>query len=143
MVGVRDQDLWDDSLQNKRDVLSEDFIENDDLNVPITDDFSIGCAEYVDDVMTCTLGKKNQKEVLNRVDEFAKMNKLEWGEEKCQVMQVGRKIKVPNTWELGTKNITNTNSYKYLGDLITSDGKNKLVASAKTCELRCIYIAMK
>ena len=75
--------------------------------------------------MTLTLGKINQNKVQTRVDEFAKMNKLEWGEEKCQVMQVGRKIKVPNTWALGTKNITNTNSYKYLGDLITNDGKNK------------------
>ena len=107
------------------DVLSENFIENNDLNVPITENFSIGCAEYVDDVMTCTLGKANQNKVLTRVDEFAKINKLEWGEEKCQVMQVGRKVKVPNTWALGTKNITNTTSYKYLGDLITSDGKNK------------------
>ena len=107
------------------DVLSENFIENDELNVPIADDFSIGCAEYVDDVMTCTLGKANQNKVLTRVDEFAKINKLEWGEEKCQVMQVGRKVKVPDTWALGTKNITNTTSYKYLGDIITNDGKNK------------------
>ena len=107
------------------DILSETFIENNDLNVPISDDFSIGCAEYVDDVMTCTLGKDNQKKVLNRVDEFAKINKLEWGEEKCQVMQVGRKVKTPETWALGPKNITNTTTYKYLGDIITNDGKNK------------------
>ena len=107
------------------DILSENFIENPDLNVPICNDFSIGCAEYVDDVMSCTLGKENQKKVLTRVDEFAKMNKLEWGEEKCQVMQVGRKVKVPDTWALGPKNIKNTTSYKYLGDVITNDGKNK------------------
>ena len=107
------------------DVLSENFIENDELNVPIANNFSIGCVEYVDDVMTCTLGKSNQTKVLTRVDEFAKINKLEWGEEKCQVMQVGRKVKVPDTWALGTKNIKNTTSYKYLGDLITNDGKNK------------------
>ena len=43
------------------DVLSENFIENPDLNFPICDDFSIGCAEFVDDVMTATLRKVNQK----------------------------------------------------------------------------------
>ena len=108
------------------DVLSEEFIENDNINFPINNEFSIGCLEFVDDVMTCTLGKKNQTKALTRVDEFAQISKLEWGAEKCQVMQVGRKIKVPNTWTLGEKQISNTTSYKYLGDTITNDGKNKV-----------------
>ena len=108
------------------DVLSESFIENNNLNFPIDKDFSIGCLEFVDDVMTCTLGKKKQIEALSRVDEFAQMSKLEWGAEKCQVMQVGRKIKAPETWTLGQKQIRNTTSYKYLGDTITNDGKNKI-----------------
>ena len=108
------------------DILSEEFIENDSLNFPVTDGFSIGCLEFVDDVMTCTLGKKNQYEALSRVDEFAQISKLEWGAQKCQVMQVGRKIKVPDTWTLGEKQICNTTSYKYLGDTITNDGKNKV-----------------
>ena len=107
------------------DVLSESFIENDNLNYPVNEDFSIGCLEYVDDVMTCTLGKKKQDEALQRVDNFAQISKLEWGAEKCQVMQVGRKVKVPETWTLGQKRIRNTTSYKYLGDTITSNGKNK------------------
>ena len=76
--------------------------------------------------MTCTLGKKKQKDTLIRVDEFAQMSKLEWGEQKCQVMQVGRKTSVPETWALGEKQIRNTTSYKYLGDMITNDGKNKI-----------------
>ena len=108
------------------DILSETFIENDNLNFPVNEDFSIGCLEFVDDVMTCTLGKKNQNEALLRVDEFAQISKLEWGAEKCEVMQVGRKVKVPETWTLGQKRIRNTTSYKYLGDTITNDGKNKI-----------------
>ena len=76
--------------------------------------------------MTCTLGKKNQNEALSRVDEFAQISKLEWGAQKCQVMQVGRKVKVPDTWTLGEKQIKNTTSYKYLGDTVTNDGKNKV-----------------
>ena len=40
-------------------------------------------------------------------------------------MQVGRKVAVPNEWNLGEKKISNTTSYKCLGDTITSDNKNK------------------
>ena len=40
-------------------------------------------------------------------------------------MQVGRKVKVPDTWALGPKNNKNTTSYKYLGDVTTNDGENK------------------
>ena len=40
-------------------------------------------------------------------------------------MQVGRKIKVQEEWQLGEKKIRNTATYKYLGDTITNDGKNK------------------
>ena len=96
-----------------------------DPNVHINDSFSIGCFEFVDDVMTCTLGIKNQRKALLKVDEFAQISKLEWGESKCQVMQVGRKAKVPEEWELGLKRIKNTTTYKYLGDTITNDGKYK------------------
>ena len=78
------------------DVLSEDFIKNDSLNVHINNSFSMGCFEFVDDVMTCTLGIKNQRKALLKVDEFTQISKLEWGESKCQVMQVGRKTKVPD-----------------------------------------------
>ena len=59
--------------------------------------------------MTSTSGKRNQEKVLLKVDEFAQKNKLEWGEEKCQVMQVGRKTKAPETWKLGPKKIKKHN----------------------------------
>ena len=63
--------------------------------------------------------------MLSKVNEFGKMNKLEWGAEKCQVMQVGKKVVTPDTWNLGDKQIKNTSYYKYLGDTITNDNKNK------------------
>ena len=47
------------------------------------------------------------------------------GESKCQVMQVGKKITPPDTWSLGEKSIKNTTTYKYLGETITNDNKNK------------------
>ena len=39
-----------------------------------------------------------------------------------------------NEWDSGEEKIQNCDKYKYLGDIITSDGKNKLVAYAKKCE---------
>ena len=41
-------------------------------------------------------------------------------------MQVGKKAIVPEKWQLGDKKINNTTSYKYLGEMITSDNKNKI-----------------
>ena len=81
--------------------------------------------------MTATTGKVNQISTLNTIDEFAKKNKLEWGEAKCQVMQVGRKVKVPAEWNLGEKRIKNTSSYKYLGDIITDNNNNKTNLEAR------------
>ena len=40
-------------------------------------------------------------------------------------MQVGRKIKPPETLDPDPKQIKNTTAYKYLGDIITNDGKYK------------------
>ena len=107
------------------DTLSEDFINLHKESFQINDEFLIGCLEWVDDVMSATTGKTNQQSVLKIVDEFAVKNKLEWGETKCQVMQVGRKCKVPDEWQLGDKKIKNTTSYKYLGETITNDNKNR------------------
>ena len=98
----------------------------------------MGCFEFVDDVMTCTLGIKNQRKALLKVDEFAQISKLEWGESKCQVMQVGRKTKVPDEWELGPKKIKNTTAYKYLGDIITSDGKYKQTIEKRSNQIQGI-----
>ena len=113
-------------FSKQMDTLSEDIIQSCDIKFRINDDFAIGCLEWVDDALSCTSGMKNQKEMLKIVDDFAAKNKMEWGEAKCQVMQVGRKVRVPPTWDLGNKKIKNTTSYKYLGDLITTDNKNKM-----------------
>ena len=108
------------------DILSEDFIENPHRNFKLNNDFSIGCMEWVDDVLSVTTGTRNQISVLNSVDEFAKKSKLEWGASKCQVMQVGRKVMTPDEWQLGERMIKNTTSYRYLGDIVTSNNRNKM-----------------
>ena len=121
------------------DTLSEQFVSGSIQEcVHINADFRIGCLEWVDDALTCTSGKKNQQNILNKVDDFAKANKLEWGSDKCQVMLVGKKVQVPDKWSLGEIHITNTTSYKYLGDVITNDGKNEKNITARENKLHRI-----
>ena len=112
-------------FSKQMDTLSEEFITDHEEKFKVNENFNIGSLEWIDDVATCTSGLRNQKRVLNIVDDFAKRNKLEWGQSKCQVMQVGRKTTTPEDWDLGEKKIKNTTWYKYLGDTITSDNKNK------------------
>ena len=70
------------------DTLCEQFLENDQ-GYEIRNDFKIGCLEFVDDALSCALGINNQKATLEKVDEFVRINELEWGETKCQVILVG------------------------------------------------------
>ena len=51
-------------------------------------------------------------------------------------MQVGRKV--PDKWNLGEMFIKNTTSYKYHGDVITSDGKNEKNITARENKLHGI-----
>ena len=92
-------------FSKQMDTISENFISQDNLNIKVNSKLSIGALVWVDDVLSCTLGIRNQRSVLETVDDFARRNKLEWGESKCKVMQVGKKVKVPEKWQLGEKNI--------------------------------------
>ena len=118
-------------FSKQMDTLSENFIQKYPEGVCLSNDLKIGCLAYVDDIATGAIGIKDQKSVLNKVDDFAVTNKLEWGAHKCQVMQVGKKVTIPDKWQLGQKQISNTTTYKYLGDMLTNDNKNK-----KNIELR-------
>ena len=115
-------------FSRQMDMLSEKFVTGEICRslgtIENRDDPDIGCLEWVDDALTLTIGVENTKNVLNKVDEFAKENKLEWGLQKCQVMQVGKKAKCPEKWNLGSDVIENTTAYKYLGDELTSNCKN-------------------
>ena len=123
--GLQGSSITGRCFSKQMDGLSEESINVHEEKLVINDHLSIGCLEFVDDVASVTCGIKNQLSILNKIDEFAMKNKLEWGESKCKVMQVGRKTKIPEHWKLGEKLIGNTKSYKYLGDILTDDNKNK------------------
>ena len=88
-------------FSKQMDTHSENCISNPDENVKINQHFSIGSLLWVDDLNSATIGINNQHKVLEKADEFAKINKLEWGEKKCEVMQVGKKSDCSGYMEVG------------------------------------------
>ena len=108
------------------DVLAEEC-HTDKAGMNLSSELTIATLLWVDDVLTFAEGESNQKEMLKRVDTFATKHKIKWGQSKCNVMRVGtHPIKPSNpTWTIGTMPIDETKTYKYLGDIISSNGKNK------------------
>ena len=106
------------------DTLSEDLSKDTHLGFTIND-FTISCLEYVDDVTTFSIGYLQQELTLNSLAGFAKERRLEWGADMCKVMEVGSHKERKSEWSLGQKTITKCDTYKYLGEEISRDGKNK------------------
>ena len=126
------------------DTLAEDILPTGE-GFQLDDNLTIPCLLWVDDVVSCVEGHQNQKLMLNRIAEFAIKHKLRWGAEKCNVMRIGKHCEDKQKWELGALVIEETNSYKYLGDIITDDGKNvknlearKNKSFAATCGINSI-----
>ena len=106
------------------DTLPDDLAENPNLGINI-DDLIMSCLEYVDDVITFAIGYPQQESMLAATNEFAVKRQMEWGQEKCQVMEVGSHKEKRDKWKLGSKTIEKCNKYKYLGEEISRDGKSK------------------
>ena len=80
----------------------------------------------MDDVLSLADGYDQQMASLMTVYEFGRKHKLEWGLDKCKVMELGSNGCQKNRWKLGDDEIESCDSYKYLGlgEIITSNGKN-------------------
>ena len=105
------------------DTLAED-IQPTGEGFKMDDSLTIACLLWVDDVVSCVEGCENQEKILNRIADFAIKHKLRWGAEKCRVMRIGKHVNGKQKWKLGTLEIEETDNYRYLGDVVTSDGKN-------------------
>ena len=79
---------------------------------------------WVDDVVSCAEGETAQNEILEVIANFAIKHKIKWGNDKCNVMRIGKHKKSGETWKAGEMEIEETTKYKYLGDIISNDGKN-------------------
>ena len=105
------------------DLLGEE-LETSNEGFKFSNELLVAILLWVDDVVTCVEGTEEQQQILERIHQFAKRHKLKWGQEKCRVMRVGRHEEEQNEWKIGEMTIQECNSYKYLGDVISSDGKN-------------------
>ena len=72
------------------DILEEEAQKNECLGI-IIDKEKIRSLLWVDDVATVAEGTRQQEKTLEFVDEFAKKHRLEWGVEKCNVLEIGKK----------------------------------------------------
>ena len=79
---------------------------------------------FVDDKISFAEGDQQQQLTLEFADAFARKHKLEWGKDKCKTMTVGHPKKEKKEWKLGGEEIGACQEYKYLGDIISQDGKN-------------------
>ena len=104
------------------DLLAEEIIASGE-GFKMMEDFIIGVLLWVDDVISSVEGYENQKQILARINRFAKNHKLKWGQSKCKVMRIGQEYK-PEEFDLGDMKIETCDKYTYLGDVVTPDGKN-------------------
>ena len=105
------------------DMLAEKLI-NMEKGFRMTQIFKIPVLLWVDDVVSFAEGKEDQMNMLNDVDDFAVRHKLEWSTAKCKIMRTGKHTSESSDWKLGDNFIQETTQYRYLGDEITSNGKN-------------------
>ena len=107
------------------DMLSEE-LQPTGMGYQLTNNLLMVVLLWVDDVLTCAVGDQEQEQILKKVDEFARKHRLQWGQSKCNVMRIGvhEKQNENKSWNLGSMPIDETTAYKYLGDVISSDGKN-------------------
>ena len=104
------------------DLLTDELKEK---GVQVTEEFFLAVLLWVDDVISFAEGEEDQREILQMINEFAAKHKIKWGQAKCKVMLVGRHKENYQEWKAGDMIIEETEKYKYLGDVITKDGKNK------------------
>ena len=80
---------------------------------------------FMDDVMSFAEGVHQQNLTLQAINEFGKKHQIEWGSDKCKVMETGTHKESQKEWALGEQQIKNCSTYKYLGEIISRDGKNE------------------
>ena len=100
-----------------------DDLREEDLGIKIEDQ-TIPALIFMDDLGSMAEGYEQQEKTLQAINNFGVKHKIEWGQDKCKVMEVGRHKEKKKEWKLGEKTIENCKSYKYLGEIITRDGNN-------------------
>ena len=122
-------------------IMSE--LETTNLGFRLSNELKIPTLLWVDDVVTFVESADDQNEVLDKIDLFAKNHKLRWGGDKCQVLRIGKSnAGDEHCWKIGDMPISETDTYKYLGDVITSDGRNKKNIESRKNKLNATTITI-
>ena len=106
------------------DVITDDLTEETETGIHV-DGVKIPALLLMDDLVSFSEGYDCQSKTLGVINEFGLKHKIEWGAEKCKVMELGTHKERIKEWELGEKTITTCKSYKHLGEIISRDGKNE------------------
>ena len=135
------------------DMLQEEIVPSKE-GLVLGEDLTIAFLLWVDDVVSFVEGEEEQENILKRINNFAIRHKLRWGAEKCKILKIGKheERKNPKEWKLGEQIITEADNYRYLGDIISKDGKNekniearkaKTVASVVTINTIAAYDTLR
>ena len=106
------------------DTAAEELEEAADIGIKIGNQ-NIPALIFMDDLGSMAEGYEQQERTLQAIHEFGVRHKVEWGQEKCKVMEIGTHKEKRKQWNLGEKTIDNCNSYKYLGEIISRNGGNE------------------
>ena len=101
------------------DTLPEEMHSNPDLGVQ-HGKTNVAGAAFVDDIASLAIGYTQQRMTLEVINEFAIKHQLEWGENKCKVMEIGTHKEINKQWDLSNKKIETCHEYKYLGEKIVT-----------------------
>ena len=106
------------------DTLADDMADDPDIGITVGER-RIPALLFMDDVLSMAEGYLQQENTLKEISEFGAKHQIEWGVDKCKVLEVGTHQEQKKEWVLGSQTIQNCQSYRYLGEIITRDGKNE------------------
>ena len=96
------------------------------------------CLAYADDLVLITRTKEDLKRLLKTIEKWCEENSMtvNTGKGKSAIMPLGKTSEPNNEFQIHNKPIDITNTYKYIGFLITKNGKwethiNKTITKAR------------
>ena len=105
---------------------------------------NINNLRYADDTVLISEKEKDLQQLLNIVESKSKEKGLELNSKKTEVMVISRKVEPPliNITINGIK-LKQRDHFKYLGALISSDGRNNTEISARIAQAKMTFQKMK
>ncbi|GFO11985.1 RNA-directed DNA polymerase from mobile element jockey [Plakobranchus ocellatus] len=105
---------------------------------------NINNLRYADDTVLIAENKEDLQKLLNIVEEESRKQRLELNSKKTEVMVISRKQESPKCDIFINKvKLKQTEKFKYLGTIISNDGKTNREISARTAQAKINFQKMK